>query len=137
VVSAAYLRYANASVVFCRDGFIEVSDFMMKRYRCLFIPLIAISFFSGCAATNNRIGTCPMNHSPTSDTSTPITPAEANQAVVGGQLNALIETIGPAKRDIGSATMVLEWDMTDGRTLRVSSSLGLCSEILNVQTVDI
>jgi hypothetical protein len=37
-------------------------------------------------------------------------------------VEAILQKLGPAARDVGSGLHVLEWDVTDGRAFRVSAS---------------
>lgn len=50
-------------------------------------------------------------------------PPEAFRGITHFMLvEAILEKLGPAARDIGSGLHVLEWDLTDGRVFRMSAS---------------
>lgn len=50
-------------------------------------------------------------------------PPEAFSGVTQAMLvETILEKLGPAARDVGSGLYVLEWDVTDGRVFRVSTS---------------
>ena len=46
--------------------------------------------------------------------------SEIDRIEEGMTLENVIKTIGKAKRDIGSGTMILEWDIDNGKTLVIS-----------------
>ena len=71
-----------------------------------------------------------MDQSYISNESRVISPEEAGGVLVGMKLAEVIRKLGPAKRDIGSSMYIVKWNISDGRTLRVSATLGLCSKIV-------
>ena len=49
-------------------------------------------------------------------------------------LSALVATIGPASRDIGSGLHTFVWEARDGSTLRASAG-GLCDRVLKFERI--
>jgi hypothetical protein len=49
-------------------------------------------------------------------------------------LSALVKTLGPASRDIGSGLHIFVWEARDGSTLRASAG-GLCDRVLKFERI--
>ncbi|MFZ2754109.1 MAG: hypothetical protein WAZ48_11755 [Lysobacteraceae bacterium] len=49
-------------------------------------------------------------------------------------LSALVATLGPASRDIGSGLHIFVWQARDGSTLRASTG-GLCDRVLKFERI--
>ena len=49
-------------------------------------------------------------------------------------LSALVATLGPASRDIGSGLHIFVWEARDGSTLRASAG-GLCDRVLKFERI--
>lgn len=49
-------------------------------------------------------------------------------------LSALVATLGPASRDIGSGLHIFVWQARDGSTLRASAG-GLCDRVLKFERI--
>jgi len=84
------------------------------RITCFLVILLAHGTSAAAA--------CPWEPSFVSASAKPLPPAAFNGVSAEMPVAQIIRRLGPAARDAGSGLHVLEWDVTDGRSFRVSAA---------------
>jgi hypothetical protein len=74
-----------------------------------------------CAEASHAAGTCQWKQSPiVSPESNLVSPEQIASLPKNLTLQEIVSRLGPAKRDLGSGSFVLEWETTDDRPFRVT-----------------
>ena len=72
---------------------------------------------------------CHSDLEMTSNESVPVAREIAESLGYESTLSEVLVALGPARRDVGSGVLVLEWGLIGGGTLQVSSGMDTCRKI--------
>jgi hypothetical protein len=103
----------------------------MSRYAQHLVYIVQIVCSSIAAAQPSAAPTCAPPPVITTPLAKPLAASAVAKLAADASIAELVKALGPAARDVGSGLYIVEWDLSDGRVLRLSAT-GLCAKPMSV-----
>jgi hypothetical protein len=103
----------------------------MNKYAQHLVYFAQIICLCNAAAQPSSAPTCAPPLVITSSRAKPLEVGVVAKLAADASIADVVKALGPAARDVGSGLHIVEWDLSDGRVLRLSTT-GLCAKPMNV-----